>query len=111
MGDFTAAGGMTDVDGTLEVECVGQSRDIGRVGVHLVAVDGLGRSSVSAAVVRDDAIALGQEEQHLRVPVVRAQRPAMVKYQRLRILRAQVLEENADPILRLDRVHGVGSKG
>ncbi len=64
---LTAAGGMADVHRTLEVECIRQRGDIGRVGIHLVAVKGLGRASVSAPIMRDHAVAMTQEEQHLRV--------------------------------------------
>ena len=67
----------------LEVERVGQRGDVGGVGVHLVAVVGLGRAAVAAAVMGDDAIALVEEEQHLGVPVVGAQRPAVMEDDRL----------------------------
>ena len=35
---------------------------------------------MASAVVGDHAVALGQEEQHLCIPVVGAERPAMVKH-------------------------------
>ncbi len=41
-------------------------------------------------VVRDDAIAVLPEEQHLSVPVVRGQWPAMRKHQ-VRLVRAKLL--------------------
>ena len=81
--DFAAAGGVADMDRVLEVERFGQLGDIGGIGVHLVAGVGLRRATVAAAVVRDDAVALRQEEHHLVVPVVGAQRPAVVEHDRL----------------------------
>ena len=53
--DLAAAGRVADMDGVLEVERVGQRRDVGGVGVHLVAGVGLGRAAVAAAVMRDHA--------------------------------------------------------
>ena len=46
---------------------------------------------MAAAVVGDDAVAFAEEEQHLVVPVVRAQRPAVVEDDRLRVLGPQSL--------------------
>ena len=39
---------------------------------------------MAAAVVGDDPVAVLEEEHHLRVPVVGAQRPAVVEHDRLR---------------------------
>jgi hypothetical protein len=49
---------------------------------------------MAAAVMRDHAIALREEEHHLRVPVVGAQRPAVMEDDRLRVLGAPVLVED-----------------
>ena len=54
-------------------------------------------------VVGDDAEALAEEEQHLVVPVVGAQRPTMVEHDRL--TGAPVLVENLRAVFRLDAVH------
>ena len=51
--------------------------------IEVVAVGYLRRTAVAAPVVRDDPITLGEEEQHLRVPIVRRERPAMTKHDRL----------------------------
>ena len=58
---------------------------------------------MAAPVVRDDAIAALAEEQHLPVPVVRAERPAMREHDRLS--RAPVLVENLCSVLRGDSGH------
>jgi hypothetical protein len=43
-----------------------------------VAVGGLGRATMATAVMGDNAIAMMQEEQQLRVPIIGRQRPAMM---------------------------------
>jgi hypothetical protein len=58
------------MDCILQVEVLHELCDVGGIGVHLVAGLGLRRTAVSAPVVRDDAIAAREEEQHLRVPIV-----------------------------------------
>lgn len=49
---------------------------------------------MAAPVMGDDAEALAEEEQHLRVPVICAERPAMVEVDRLSVLRTAVLVED-----------------
>ena len=100
---------MADVDGVLEVERVGQCGDVGGVGVHLVAGGGLRRAAVAAAIMRDDPVAVVQEEQHLVVPVVGAERPAVVEDDRLRVLRTPVLVEDLGAVLGGDEAHGLPS--
>ena len=56
-----------------------------------------------APVVGDDAVAVLQEEQHLGVPVVGRQRPAVAEDDRL--ARAPVLVEDLCPVGRGDRAH------
>ena len=100
---LAAAGRMADMDGVLQVKMRRQRREIGGIVIHVVAIAGLGRAAVSAPVMRDDAEALVQEEQHLRVPVVGRQRPAMAEHDRLTA--APVLVENLDAVLGCDRWH------
>ena len=61
-GDFAAAGGVADVDRVLQVERFDQRREVVGVGVHVVAVPGLARSAVAAAVVGDAAVAARRPE-------------------------------------------------
>src|SRR3546814_18862107 len=70
---------MADMDGLLQVQRLRQRDHIGSVGVHVVAGIGLGRTAMAAAVMGDDPIALAEEEQHLGVPVVGAERPAVME--------------------------------
>ena len=75
---------MADVDGVAQVEVLDDCGDVGGIVVHVVAVADLARTAVAAPVMGDDAITLRDEVEHLGVPVVGAQRPAVMKHQRLR---------------------------
>src|SRR6476646_2229793 len=71
--------------------------------IHVMAIARLGGSAVAATVVGDHAIALIEEEQHLRVPVVGRQRPAMAEHDGLTF--APVLVENLNAVFRFDTPH------
>ena len=58
---------------------------------------------MAAAVMGDDAIAMMQEEQHLRVPVIGRQRPAMTEHDRL--AGTPVLVEDLDAVFGGDGGH------
>jgi hypothetical protein len=103
MHHLAAAGGMTDVNGVLQIELRGQRRQVIGVMIHVVSVGDLRGSAMTAAVVRDDAIAVVEEEQHLRVPVVGRQRPAVGEHDRLSL--APVLVENFGAVARRDKRH------
>src|SRR5436190_9993809 len=79
MRHLAAAGGMTNVNGVLQIEMRGQSRKVVGIVIHIMAVARLGRTAVTSSVMRDDAIPVVQEEQHLRVPVIGRQRPTMAE--------------------------------
>jgi hypothetical protein len=61
---------MADMDRILQVEVLGHRREIVGIMVHVMAVTGLRRAPMTAPVVGDYSIALAQEEQHLRVPII-----------------------------------------
>ncbi len=90
-GHFAAAGGEADQGDVLQVQRFDHCRQVVGVVVHVVAVPRLARAAMAAAVVGDHAIALGGQEQHLRFPAVRAQRPAMAEGDDRTVLRAPVL--------------------
>ena len=90
--DLAAAGGVPDVDGILEIEMLRHRSQVVGVVVHVVTVAGLGRASVPAPVVGDDAVAVLEEEQQLGVPIVARKRPAMAEDDRLS--RAPILVED-----------------
>ena len=100
---LAAAGGMADMDGVLQIEMRGQRRQVVGVVIHVVAVAGLRGAAMAAPIVGDDAIAVVEEEHHLRVPVVGRQRPAVAEDDRLP--GAPVLVENLDAVFGGDRVH------
>src|ERR1700738_5250057 len=77
---LAAAGGVTDMHGLLQVEMRGKRRKIVSIMIHVVTVARLRGPAVAAAVMGYDAIAVTQEEQHLRVPVICRQRPSMAEY-------------------------------
>src|ERR1700676_4887035 len=81
--DLATTRGVPNHDGVVEIERFEQRGQIVRIGVHLIAVPRLAGAPMTSPVVRNDAIALLPEEQHLAVPVVRGQWPAMRKHDRL----------------------------
>ena len=72
--------------------------------IHVVTVGGLAGAAVPAAIVSDDAIALIEKEQHLRIPVIGRQRPAMTENDGLTL--APILVVNLDAVFGRDCAHG-----
>jgi hypothetical protein len=68
------------VNGALQVEMRCQRRKVISVVIHVVVVCGLGRATMATAVMGYDAIAVFEEKQHLRVPVIGRQRPAVAEH-------------------------------
>src|SRR5262245_31653517 len=71
--------------------------------IHVVAVARLGGSAVAAAVVGDHAVALIKKEQHLCVPVIGRERPAMAEHDGLPF--APILVEDFNAVFRFDETH------
>ena len=69
-GRLAAAGGVADVDGVAQVEMLDDGGDVGGVVVHVVAAADLARPPMAAPVMGDDAVALLDEVEQLRIPVV-----------------------------------------
>jgi hypothetical protein len=67
---FAAAGRMTDVNRIPQVEMVSDGLQIVGIVIKIVTVGYLRRTAVPAPVVGNDPITLGEEKQHLRVPIV-----------------------------------------
>src|SRR5215510_7147925 len=99
---------MTNVDRVFQVELFCESREIIGVGVHVIPVPRLGGAAVSAPVMRDDSETLLAEEQHLCVPVVCGERPAVAENDGLS--RAPVFVENLCAIFHSDCGHKVSLK-
>src|SRR4030095_1136865 len=76
---LAAAGRMADVNRVPQVEMVGDGLQIVGIMVHVVAAAGLSGAAMPAPIMCDDPITFGKEEQHLRVPVVGRQGPAVAE--------------------------------
>src|SRR5262249_32215833 len=102
-GRFSATGGVADVDRVPQIEVLDHRGNVCRVMVHIVTIADLARAAVAASVMGDDAVALRGEEEHLVVPVVRAQWPAVVEDDRLRGAITPVFEVDLHTALGRDR--------
>jgi hypothetical protein len=91
---------MACVHGIPEIEMLKNRGGIRRILIHVMTVVDLRRAAVPTAVMRDDAIALGEEVKHLGIPIVGAQRPSMMEDDGLCVLRAPILVEDFDAIVR-----------
>src|SRR5438477_3903527 len=94
MHHLAAAGRMPDVNSILEVEMIGDRFQIIGIVVHVVSAAGLSRATMSTPISRNDAETLADEEKHLRVPIIRRERPAVTEHDRLSF--APVLVINVD---------------
>src|SRR5208337_1172455 len=82
---------------------IGQRRQVVGIVIHVMAAAGLAGAPMAAAVMGDHAKTLAEEEEHLRVPIVRRERPAMAEHDGL--TRAPVLVEDLDAVRGGDRRH------
>src|ERR1700733_6937109 len=89
---LAAAGGVSDVDGVLQIEGLDKFGNIGSIGIHVVAGCRLRGTSVASTIVGNYAVTAFKEEHHLGIPVVGGEWPSMVKEKRLAC--APVLVEN-----------------
>src|SRR5437588_4122679 len=82
--------------------------------IHVMAAARLGRAAMAPPVMGDETEALAEQEEHLSVPIVRRERPAMAEHDGL--TRTPVLVENIGAVPGGDRGHvldpfgGVGSQ-
>lgn len=93
--NLAATGGMADVDRVMQVELLGQFREIVRIGVEVVSILGLVRAAMTAAIMGDGSVAARGKQVHL----VLSQWPTVAEYDGLS-LRA---------VFRGDRCHGSAS--
>src|SRR6266567_3955754 len=101
--DFSTAGGVAHVDCVFQVESFCESREIIGVGVHFVAIPRLSGTAVPAPVMRDDSKALLAEKQHLSVPVIGGERPAVTEHYGLAL--SPILVVNLCAVFCRDRRH------
>src|SRR5213080_2300748 len=106
-GDFSATGGVAHVDSVLQVKLFSEGCEIVGISVHVVAIPRLGGTTVPSPVMRDDSIALLAEEQHLSVPIVRSERPAVTEHYGLAL--SPVLVVNLCAVFCCDSRHEIFS--
>src|SRR5205809_6970380 len=83
MHHLAAAGRMADVNRIFQVEMIGDGLQIVGIMVHVVSAAGLSRATMSAPISRNDAETFADEKKHLRVPIIRRERPAVTEHNRL----------------------------
>src|SRR3546814_8074394 len=76
-GDFPAPGREAEHRYIFEGERVDHRRKVVGIMIHVIALPGLARSPMPAAIVRDDPKAFVCEEERRSFPAVRAKRPTM----------------------------------
>src|SRR6266478_3141878 len=101
--DLTAPCGMADQSYVFQIQLVEQRSQVIGIRIHVVAIPRLARTSMAAAVVGNNAIAVLSEEQHLCIPGVCVQRPSMRKNDRRPC--APIFVENRGSIFGFDRIH------
>src|SRR5207253_10728681 len=79
MRHLATAGGMTNVHGVLEIKMRSQSRKVIGIVIHVMAAARLGGPAVASSVMGDDAITVFEEKEHLDIPVIGRQRPAVAE--------------------------------
>src|SRR5579864_9287645 len=94
---------MAHMNGLFEVEMRGERGQVISVVIHVVAAISLRGAPVSAAVVGNDAIAIINEEQHMRLPIIGRERPAVTEDDWLPL--SPVLVIDLRTILGCDRRH------
>jgi hypothetical protein len=97
---------MADVDCVRQIQRLCDSKSVGSVVIDVMPFRHLAGASMPAPVMSDDAIPLCEEVKHLRVPVVRAERPAVMEHDGLGVPRAPVLVEDLHVIIGGDVAHG-----
>src|SRR5438046_9511531 len=80
---LAAAGRMADVNRIFQVEMIGDGLQIVGVVVHVVSAAGLSRATMSTPISCNDAETFAEEKKHLRVPIIRRERPAVTEHNRL----------------------------
>jgi hypothetical protein len=103
VGDLAAAGGMANVNCVLQVEMRRQRRQIIGIVIHVVTIAHLRGPAMTSAVMSYDAMAVFEEKQHLRVPVIGGQRPAMAEHDGLTF--APVLVKDLDAVFGRNCTH------
>ncbi len=82
------------MDRVFEIELSDELFHVCGIGVHLVAAVGLARAAVAPSIMGDYPVAFVKEEHQLGVPIIGAERPAVMEDDRLGVLGSPILVEN-----------------
>ncbi len=96
--DFPAARRVTDVDRIFQIKRFDELCEIVGESIHIVAEPGLTGTTMPATIMRDAAIAVRREKEHLVLERIRRERPTVTENNRL--ARAPVVVKNLRPVLR-----------
>ena len=105
MNDFTTAGGVPHMGCALHAKMVDYGRDVISIMIHVVPVPDLAGSPMTASVVCNHPVAIRQEKKHLRIPVVRAERPSVMEKDHWGIAWSPVFIKDLNTVLRSDITH------
>src|SRR6185369_15748158 len=98
---------MADQDHIPQVKLFDQLIQICGIGIHVIAVPSLVRSSVSSSVNSNAAVTIRGHEKHLIFKCIGRKRPSMIEQGRLSF--APVLVVHRHPIFRSDSAHSFTS--
>src|SRR6266849_3068047 len=90
-----------------QFECFDNRRQVVRIGIHFIAIPGLARSAMAAAVMGDAAVTARSQKKHLVFPCVRTKRPAMAEDHGLS--RAPVFVVDSRAVFSRNRAHKIFS--
>jgi hypothetical protein len=102
--DLAAARRVTDHHRAFEIKVLEEREQVVGVRIHLIAVPRLAGAPVSAAVMRDTAVAALRQKKHLRLEGIAAQRPAVAE--RNDRARPPIFIVNLRAVLNRDVWHG-----
>src|SRR5450432_1812208 len=105
--DFPASSRVPHMDCIFQVKFFSECRKIIGVCIHIIPVPSLRGAAVPPPIVSNDSVAPLAEEQHLSIPVVRCERPAVTENYGLS--RAPVFVKNLGPVFGCNRRHLVFS--
>src|SRR5882724_1312985 len=102
MHHLAAAGRMADVNRIFQVEMIGDGLQIVGIVIHVVTTAGLSRAAMSAPISCNDAETFAEEKKHLRVPIIRRERPSMTEDDRLAATPVLVIDVDVSFVLFSD---------
>src|SRR5437773_8700201 len=93
---------MADVNRILEVEMIGHGLQIVGIVVHVVSAAGLSRATMSTPISCNDAETFAEKKKHLRVPIIRRERPAVTEHDGLTFAPVFIIDVDVSSVLFSD---------